>query len=138
MNACFATITYIDGRCRSESFDLLLLAREIGMGEEFERAYAAPGHTQVAMPPHAGYPNYAASPPPTPGQGFTYVNSAVAAQQQQATSLYPDYSAPPPQVAPAMVLPPPAPTPPLVSPEPATATVPAAPTPAASEEAGDA
>jgi len=108
---CQSAVAYVDGKCRLETLDLRVLAREIGLEEEIEQVFRpavqpvrAPGNPRnrpMPQPQYGGTPNYQAPPygqPPLQGA---------------ATSIYPDYSAPPPpltgEVAPsAPAVPPPA------------------------------
>lgn len=92
--ACLMSLIYLDGRCRSQAFDLQLLAADIGLGEEFERAFRP---AAVIRTPQ--YPNYTAAPA-LPGAvsantGFPDYSAGTVRPASQPAGAYPDYSAPP-------------------------------------------
>ncbi|OPZ86993.1 MAG: hypothetical protein BWY76_00690 [bacterium ADurb.Bin429] len=99
MLSSLQALIYIDARCRIEGYDLINLARQVGLGDEIARAL-----TQTAnRPATAAYPNYAAVPT-VPASVSAAVPGLTA---PQSTGGFPDYSAPPPveQAAAPMPLP---------------------------------
>ncbi|HEY3377827.1 MAG TPA: hypothetical protein VGL77_10075 [Armatimonadota bacterium] len=95
--ASFQTLVYLDGRCRKENFDLRLLARDIGLGEEVERAFDGTA-TPVAQ---AMYPDYTALPVAAAPAAMASA-AVVGVTAPPVASGYPDYSAPPPSVEPVV------------------------------------
>jgi len=96
MLASLQALVYIDSRCRIEGFDLVNLARRVGLGDEIAQALTQ----TVSRPAAAAYPNYAAVPA-APASVHAALPGLTA---PGATGGFPDYSAPPPaatQAAPA-------------------------------------
>jgi hypothetical protein len=101
--AGYVSLVYLDGRCRQEHFDLLLLARDLGMGEQVEQAFlhgpavfTAPSFPNYAL---AGVPNSAATTNTAPINASTFATPIANSSNPQVppvTVAYPDYSAPPP------------------------------------------
>ncbi|MHB9023984.1 MAG: hypothetical protein ACYC7E_07370 [Armatimonadota bacterium] len=89
--ACLGTLTYLDGRCRLEAFDLLVLARHIGLEDELARALNQ-GPTAVA----AQFPDYTAQRP-APVMPAASPGAATVLTPPSAPVGFPDYSAPPPE-----------------------------------------
>jgi hypothetical protein len=80
MFAGLQSLVYLDGRCRTEEFDLTLLAGAIGMGDAFAQSITP---QSAALQP--AYPDYSAHP----------ASRAVLATPAAAMP-FPNYSAPPP------------------------------------------
>lgn len=115
--SCLQSLIYVDGRCRRDALDLQLMAADIGLGEEFTRLY-----TMGARMPQMQYPNYNAAPQAAgavPYAGYAAPNYGpppANAVGGPTVIAYPDYSAPPPPLAPAASPPPLAPAaPPLAT-----------------------
>jgi hypothetical protein len=97
--AGYVSLVYLDGRCRRDHLDLLLLARDLGMEAQVKQAllpatvqFARPRTTHYAV---AGYPNYA---PASSSSGFPDYSRAPEAQSlaPAAPSAAADYAAFPP------------------------------------------
>lgn len=88
--SCFQALAYIDGRCRKDNLDLLLLGQEIGLVAEMNEVELA-GAVNTPL----SYPDYSAMPvSAAPAPAFT--NHQVAAAPVMTAGAFPDYSAPPP------------------------------------------
>jgi len=95
--ACQSALTYVDGQCRLEAFDLRLMAHEMGLEAEMAQAFQA-----TAAPVQMYYPAYAT----TPAQDAIVPDDLVAEMSTPAIPLFPDYSAPPPELDTATSMPP--------------------------------
>jgi len=88
--ACFQTLVYLDGRCRADAYDLVLMAGELGIGNEVEQALKP----DIAPTAPTGYPNYMAAPvtPKAAADSLTMPGATHPVISMQ----FPDYSSPPP------------------------------------------
>jgi len=94
--SCLQTLAYLDGKSRTESYDLLIMARQIGLESEFRRAFSAASTSPLAnYGRQVGYPDYSKVPA---NQSNSYLPAATP-----VIVANPDYSAPPPVVAAAVV-----------------------------------
>ncbi len=97
--SCLQALAYLDGRSRTESYDLLVMARQIGLEQEFKRAFSITNQTPVyfdkQQPANAqqygGYPDYSRAP------GMQMEDYPTIVPVAEVMS-YPDYNAPPPPV----------------------------------------
>jgi hypothetical protein len=92
MFSCFQVLVFLDARCRAESFDLVLLAQDIGLGDEVEQLFTRPATPQAT--PAGNYPNYMATPAAAPS--LPPGPTVPGLTPPQASAAFPDYSAPPP------------------------------------------
>ena len=105
--AGYMSLVYLDGRCRLEHYDLLLLAHDLGMGEQVEQdlRFRPAGVSAQSFPNYAvaGSPNYAAAAP-SAFPDYTAVPAVTVSRglaTPAASAAYPDYaSAPVDQTAP--------------------------------------
>jgi hypothetical protein len=166
--ACLHAVTYVDGLCRTESFDLQVLAERIGLGTEFRRALnnpavlattlrsgqpdylrdpraAAPSPYASPTMPVLTNPSYSQPPPPLPAVNSGVPPTAQSMAPYSPAMPAPDYSKPPPPFAESTPVAPS--VPPVVSQPPVTAypdySQPPSPTPPAgnatpTEETSDA
>ena len=96
LQSSLQALAYIDGRCRRENFELRMLARDIGLGEEFEQSFS-PGSALPA--PAAGFPDYSAAPTKAPIAGTPAAPAApIPTVPTLPAMAFPDYSAPPPPI----------------------------------------
>ncbi|HEX2948492.1 MAG TPA: hypothetical protein VHV83_02810, partial [Armatimonadota bacterium] len=98
--SCFQTLVYLDGRCRTEKLDLLLLARDIGMGDDVEQLFLR----GTWQPSSAGYPDYAMAVS-APSSAVSVATPVTDGESPTPSATfytdgmsYPDYSAPPPSL----------------------------------------
>ena len=96
--SCLQALVYLDGRCRHEHYDILLLGQQIGIGAQVAAALSTPN--SAAQAAHSGslFPNYAAEPV---APGFMPAETLIPQEETLASAIIaaPDYSAPPPAAA---------------------------------------
>jgi len=95
MQSSLQALAYVDGRCRKENFELRMLARDIGLGEEFEQSFSQ-GVVSPAQTADFGFPDYSAMPIPSPAAVIP--EEPASAVPVMPATPFPDYTAPPPPV----------------------------------------